>query len=140
MTVSLDPVSDADLGYVLAVLREADLPSAGIDDDAVRLFLADAEGDRVGVGGFEDYGATGVLRSIAVEPRARGQGHGTALVEAVEAEARAAGIDTLLLLTTDAGPFFESLGYEPDEWSNVPASSTLSAVCPDTATCLSKHL
>ena len=140
MTVTLDPVTDADLGYVLAVLREADLPSAGIGDDTVRLFLADADGERVGVGGFEDYGGTGLLRSIAIEPGARGQGYGTALVETLEAEAGVAGIENLLLLTTDAGPFFESLGYEPAEWSVVPDSSALSAVCPDTATCLSKRL
>ena len=140
MTVALEPVDDTDLGYVLAVLREADLPSAGIGDDTVRLFLAEADGDRVGVGGFEDYGEVGLLRSIAIEPGARDQGYGTALVDAVETEAQAAGIETLVLLTTDAGPFFETLGYTPADWSSVPESSALSAVCPDSATCLSKRL
>lgn len=144
MTVAIEPVTDADLTYVEGVLREAGLPTAGLRDEAARLFLAMIQGERVGVGGFEQYGESGLLRSIAVEPSHRGEGYGSEMVEAIESEASTAGLRRLVLLTTDADPFFRALDYEPAEWSAQPAAiretSALAAACPDSAVCLEKRL
>lgn len=144
MSITIEPVTDTELRYVEDVLRDAGLPTAGLRDEAVRLYVALNQAERVGVGGFERYGETGLLRSIAVEPSVRGNGFGGALVAAIEAEASTAGIRRLVLLTTDAEPFFKTLGYTPADWAAQPSvireTSALVAVCPDSAACLEKRL
>ena len=47
--------------------------------------------------GLEPYDSVGLLRSVVVPARHRGQGYGTALVEAVSAHASDTGIERLYL-------------------------------------------
>lgn len=144
MTLSITEATDDEFPYVHGVLREVGLPTAGLGDASVRLYLAEDDGERVGVGGYERYGETGLLRSIAIVPSAQDGGLGSDLVSSIEDEAAGDGIRRFVLLTTDAAPFFRGLGYESADWSAQPAdlreTSALAAVCPDSAACLEKRL
>jgi amino-acid N-acetyltransferase len=143
-TVSLERATGGDLAAVEHTLAAADLPTADLRDGPGRFYLAVAEGDRVGVGGLEVYGTDGLLRSIAVPADARGEGYGTAICDALEAEARDAGVGTLYLLTTTAASFFEARGYERVDPAAAPAAiqetAQFAELCPSSATCLRREL
>ena len=98
----------------------------------------------VGTVAVEDYGADGLLRSLAVHPARRGRGVGARLVAEAEARARGRGLRSLALLTTTAAPFFAALGYRAADRSEAPAavraSSEFRDVCPSSAACLVKTL
>jgi amino-acid N-acetyltransferase len=142
--VTLEPASEADLDSVEDLLSRCELPTADVREQAECFYLG-TRGDRVvGVGGLEPYGSDGLLRSVAVEPSVRGQGVDSAIAEALEAEARESGIETLYLLTTTAADFFGSRGYERIEREAAPdaiaATSQFADLCPESATCMRRAL
>ena len=71
------------LDYVERLLSRADLPTADVREQAGAFRVATVAGERVGVGGVERHGRDGLVRSVVVEPSARGQGVGAALVAAL---------------------------------------------------------
>ena len=133
-----------DLAFARSLLSDNDLPTADLGDGPARLFVCLAEGERVGVGGVEQYGADALVRSVAVEPSARGEGVGTALCDALEETAREDGVETLYLLTTTAAGFFADRGYQGIEREAAPAAiqetTEFSSLCPDAAACMRKQL
>lgn len=110
-TVTLRQADGDSMAYVERLLAQADLPTEDLGGTHSRFYVARTNGSRVAVGGLEVYGTVALLRSIAVEPERRGSGYGRAIVNALEAEARSAGVETLYLLTTTAATFFDGLGY-----------------------------
>jgi len=109
------------LGYSVAVpaltARLERLRAAGD-----RLFVAETAGRVVGLANLHvspslEYDAPAAkLGALVVDHESRGQGIGRALVEAVEAEARARGCVVLFLTTAErragAHAFYERLGLE----------------------------
>ncbi|MCR6490353.1 GNAT family N-acetyltransferase [Amycolatopsis sp. OK19-0408] len=94
------------------------LPTA--DTVAVFLVARDADGTAVGCGGLRPLGpGSGEVKRMYVEPAVRGAGVATALLRALEDEARGLGITRLLLETgtgqPDAIRFYQREGYEPIE-------------------------
>jgi amino-acid N-acetyltransferase len=154
------------LSYVETLLAENDLPSADVRSTPEAFYVADVAtaadvidvagvtdvahvddsecGGHVGVGGVEVHGTDGLLRSVVVERSLRGHGFGRALCEALEREARAAGVDTLYLLTTTAREFFADRGFVEVDRTDAPAAiqatSQFTDRCPTTAACLRKSL
>jgi amino-acid N-acetyltransferase len=139
---SLQPVDRTDSRYAESVLSESGLPTADLSDP--QLYIYTVDGDPVGVGGIEQYGTVGLLRSVAIEEAARGQGYGTALTDALLDRGRAEGITELFLLTTTAADFFARLGFERTDRAAAPEqireTTQFSEVCPDTATCMRREL
>lgn len=133
----------ADLPAARRLLEAEDLP---VDDlRAEYLAFVAGPGDRLaGAIGLERHGATGLLRSLVVAPRVRGQGVGDALVAALETHAAAQGISELWLLTTSADAFFLRLGYTQRTRADAPAvvraTAQFSTLCPDSAVLMSKRL
>jgi amino-acid N-acetyltransferase len=131
------------VAYVERLLRAAELPADDVGSKP-DCFYVGYDGDRVGVGGIERRGTEGLLRSVVVEPSARGGGVGAALCAALEDRARQTGVGTLYLLTTDAAGFFERRGYAEIERSEAPAgikaTTQFEELCPATATALRKSL
>jgi amino-acid N-acetyltransferase len=141
--VRLEPAGDA-LEYVESLLERNGLPSADVRSKREWFAVAYRGPDRVGVGGVEVHGAAGLLRSVAVEQSARGEGVGTALCDALESEAAADGVESLFLLTTTAAEFFAGRGYEEIERVDAPdairQTTEFDELCPASATCMRKRL
>ncbi|MEY7849233.1 arsenic resistance N-acetyltransferase ArsN2 [Natrarchaeobius sp. A-rgal3] len=143
-SLTLHSVDDRTLPSVEALLEANDLPSADVREKPDSFYVARREGDRVGIGGIETRGADGLLRSVVVERPARGNGLGAALCTALEAQARADGVETLYLLTTTASEFFAARGYGVVDRNDAPATirdtAEFTELCPATATCMRKSL
>jgi GNAT superfamily N-acetyltransferase len=83
----------------------------------VFLVARTADGRAVGCGGLRPLAGGGAeIKRMYVAPDARGQGVSTAVLRAIEGEARAMGVERLLLETgteqPDAMRFYEREGYE----------------------------
>ncbi len=134
----------ADLPPVLGLLAAAALPTAGIPASLAGFVVAEQAGRLVGVAGVERYGTAGLLRSVAVDPSARGTGVGRALVERALGDARRNGVAEAYLLTTTAERYFPRLGFEPISREEVSpavlASAEFQGVCPTSAVVMRRRL
>jgi amino-acid N-acetyltransferase len=142
--VTLRRADEETLGYVEDLLMRNDLPAEDVRENPGAFYVARAGDDRVGVGGIEQYGSDGLLRSVVVEESARGEGVGTELCATLEAVAREAGVERLYLLTTTAAGFFAGRGYAEIERDAAPDpirdTTEFAELCPASATCLRKSL
>lgn len=142
-SADLSSATEADLPAVRALLDAASLPTGDLPGADRVLVLR--SGDRVlGCVAVEAHGDAGLLRSLALLPEARGHGLGRRLVAAAEALARTDQLGSLVLLTTTAAPFFQSLGYAVMDRADAPPSvrqsSEFRGSCCASATCLGKLL
>ncbi|WP_434611235.1 arsenic resistance N-acetyltransferase ArsN2 [Pseudomonas sp. R1-7] len=136
------------VGAQLERLRDAleseKLPAADIELPGRTFFEFALSGNIVGWGGFETYGADGLLRSLVVERAYRSKGVGTSLLNLLELKAAELGIIRLHLLTTSASSFFEQMGYENLPRGAAPALISLTeqfkGLCPGSAYYMSKAL
>lgn len=67
----------------------------------VTFLIAEVAGRATGCGALKTFGTYGELKSMFVDPAARGSGTGAALMQALEAEALALGLPMLRLETGD---------------------------------------
>ncbi len=132
LTVTRVPYDDPDAADLRAAQRAELDARYGSDDhepgevptaDSVPVFLVarDAAGTALGCGGLRPLGDGEVeVKRMFVRPEARGTGVATAVLRALEDEARALGVTRLLLETGTAQPdamrFYEREGY-----SRIPA-------------------
>ena len=143
---NVEPAAPADLALVRALLAEARLPFDDLEQASDLTFWVarNRSGSPVAAVGLERYGQTGLLRSLVVVPAERGQRLGHTLVGALEAQASAAGITQLVLLTETAESFFSRLGYAAIDRDRAPSAVASSAefrtLCPATAVCMTKLL
>ena len=145
---SADPAADgapSDPEYVERLLAANDLPVADLAETLDCLYCWEADGERVGVGGLEPCGGDrALLRSVAVEKRARGEGHGRALCERLLDEAATRGCEEVYLLTTTAPGFFADLGFAEVDRESVPAevreTTEFAELCPDAAVCMKRDV
>lgn len=143
MNVEIRPARSEDLDAARSILEDAGLPTT--DLTVKHLAYVAESGDRfVGVIGLELYGAIGLLRSLVVSANARAAGVGRRLVTALETSARGQGMEALWLLTIDADPYFERLGFAVMDRSTAPAAirntAEFAGLCPDNAILMSKGL
>ena len=132
LRVSIRPVREGDRGDVIALHRAA-IRSAGSDPDDVpgnedldtpvasyrgeggELFVLEADGDIVAMGGYKPRESGVELLRMAVAPGAQGEGYGSRIIETLEAHAREAGYEHVELETTarqeQAMGFYPSHGY-----------------------------
>jgi amino-acid N-acetyltransferase len=90
----------------------------------------------LGCAALHFYGpAIAEVRSLAVEPASQGTGAGRALMEAIEAEARAFDLEVLFAFTYVPG-FFEKLGYREVERGELPLKAWKDCLrCPKFQAC-----
>lgn len=124
--VQLRHASSTDIHHLEGFLTDNALPTVGIKDCLENFLIAVDENDCwVGVAGYEMYGQSALLRSVAVDSRSRNQGHGRTLVEAVIADAKSQGVNTVYLLTETAERYFGHLGFDIIERDQIePAVKT----------------
>lgn len=106
--LTIQPATKEDLGDILSIVSAVDLPTDGIKEHLAGFLVArDAVGNLLGTIGLERHGQVGLLRSAAVSPGMQRLGLGTMLTSRLIADASAAGVSTILLLTSTASLFFE---------------------------------
>jgi len=106
--LTIKPATRQDLAEVLSLVAAVDLPSDGIEQYLAGFLVArDGQGNLLGTIGMERHGQLGLLRSAAVSPDLQRSGLGTMLASMLIADATAAGISEILLLTSTARVFFE---------------------------------
>jgi len=111
----------ADLGAVEALVTAAGLPTDGIADHfGERYAIAEGEGATIGTTGVEVYGASGLLRSAAVDAGWRGSGVGDALTRDRLRWAASRGLRDVWLLTTTAADYFPRFGFERVDRNSAP--------------------
>jgi amino-acid N-acetyltransferase len=97
-------------------LKNNSLPTIGLQDCLGNFQIAlDENGSWIGVAGYEMYGQSALLRSVAVDKPSRNQGHGRVLVDAILANARNRGVRIVYLLTETAEQYFKHLGFDSVE-------------------------
>ncbi|MBB2752456.1 UNVERIFIED_ORG: N-acetylglutamate synthase-like GNAT family acetyltransferase [Rhizobium aethiopicum] len=131
-------------GELRSALESADLPTDDIDETG-RTFFRIAQGDdTVGYCGYELYGDSVLLRSVVITPANRHKGLGRGATDLLIRRAYAEGARTAYLLTTNAAPFFETLGFTPIDRARAPIAimQTRQAIslCPASAILLAKTL
>jgi amino-acid N-acetyltransferase len=136
----------ADLPTVLALLQAAKLPTDDLSSAPdLQTWVLEVESQLAGAIALEGRGASArLLRSLVVATRHQGRGLGHSLVARVESDARAEGVQRLVLLTETAQVFFGQLGYQVIERSAAPQplqqSAEFRSLCPASAVCMSKTL
>jgi amino-acid N-acetyltransferase len=108
-----------DLARVREMLTRAGMPTDGIEWPAACYIVAYIGDDGVGVIGVESKIDAGLIRSLFVNESMRGRGIGAALVAAARKAAHTRGARHLYLLSTDAGEYFERLGFERADAASV---------------------
>jgi amino-acid N-acetyltransferase len=135
--LSLRRAVHEDDAAVASLLRELKLPTDGVSEWLDQFWVAEHQGQVVGVAGMEQYGDSGLLRSVAVAQEWRGTGIGRTLVERVLEDSRAAGVRDVYLLTNTAEQYFPRLGFGCVDRQTVPAAMQASAeftgACPASA-------
>ena len=125
-----------DLPAVLALLTEAQLPSAGVTEHFSSFFVFDEGGRILASAGIERHGDAALLRSVAVAPDMRGTGLGAAMVKRTldEADVRTRKV---YALTTTAEAYLARFGFERVLRASLPPqlseSRELQGACPASA-------
>lgn len=134
----------SDLDSIRRLLVEAELPVEDLVAADVKFWIATDAAGITGAVGVEEFGNSGLMRSLVVAPRSRSHGTGSALVEELEVSMRSRGLKSLALLTQTAENFFAKRGYvrtPRDQVSEqVRRSGEFQTLCPASAVCMSKSL
>jgi len=105
--------SPGDLPAILALLEDCSLPVEGVAEGLARFLVAEDEGLVVATAGIEMGSGSALLRSVAVDPVARGAGVGVEIVRQALRLATVSGAESVYLLTTTAAGFFPRFGFVP---------------------------
>lgn len=139
----IEPVRDH--GEILPLLVQCGSPVSDISPANPPLFFGIGSGSRLmAIVGLERFPSTGLLRSLAVSPRRRGNGHARTLVAHAEGLAASRGVESMFLLTSSESGFFGHLGYAPASRATAPAAmqatQQFSTLCPASSAFLCKSL
>lgn len=133
-----------DLARIEQLLVASHLPTDGVADALNGFFVAEHEGNVVGVVGVEECCEYGLLRSTAVSAEWRSRGLGRQLVQRAIAESESTGVQALYLLTTTAEQYFPSFGFTKTARDSVPdavrRTGEFMSACPASATVMVREL
>jgi len=135
--MNIHAAKPTDLPDILALLKAAALPVAGIENHVETALVAKESERLLGCAAVEVYGQVGLLRSVAVDAGRRGEGLGEELTKAALELARKRGVRDIYLLTTTASHFFPRFGFTAIPRAELdPAlqqSEELRGACPASA-------
>lgn len=136
--MTIRPAAEHDRADVEALLQEAGLPLAGVEEWYSRFWVLRRDDELLGAIGSEVHGDHVLLRSAVVAPQYRGFGFGEALARKVLEQARQEDMDAVYLLTTTAESYFPRLGFVAIDRAEAPAalgaSAEMQGACPASAT------
>ncbi|MGO4441390.1 GNAT family N-acetyltransferase [Rhizobium sp. RAF56] len=124
-------------GGIRAALSASGLPVDDLDEPGRSYFqLVDSEDGLVGYSGLEAAAGDFLLRSMVILPSFRSKGYGRRLTQMTITRTPSA--SEVYLATTNAAPFFESVGFRAVERDQVPqailSTRQLSGLRPVSAT------
>ena len=145
LPVTLSGVRAGEGPAVEKLIADCGLHTEDITVSILRNMIVARKGPRiVGTVALEAAGSCGLLRSLAVLERYRGQGVADRLMAAIEKSARQIGIQTLYLLTLTAESYFLDKGFQKTKRSAAPAgirdTTEFRNLCPDSAVCMKKSI
>ena len=144
MSVRIERAGPEDLPGIFGLLEASGLPTEGLEEHAATTLVARETTELVGSAALELYGASALLRSVAVRADRRGRGLGRRLTGAALDLARQRGASRVYLLTETADGFFPRLGFRPVERREVPPSVRGSvefvSACPESARAMAADL
>jgi amino-acid N-acetyltransferase len=135
------PAKPQDLPAVLALLEEAQLPTAGVAEHFRSYFVADEGGRVVASAGLEWHGDAALLRSLVVAADARKTGLGAAVLRRAlhEAAGHTGGVHAV---TTTAEGYLTRFGFARVSRASLPPqlfeSRELQDACPASATVMKR--
>lgn len=110
----------SDLPEVEALLRACALPVEGVCEHIEQYIVVRDNAGLLGCVGIEQYGTVGLLRGLAVAPRARSAGLGELLISAIVADAREHGVESIVLHAASTTAYFARFGFAPISTLEVP--------------------
>lgn len=144
MAITLTNITSDSRLAVEQLLQYAGLPTSDLPEGLPNFIGAFENEKLVGIAGFEQFGMIGLLRSVAVRPGFQHQQLGGTLIQIIEQQATALGIETLFLITTTAEGYFDGKGFFRVERSTVPdviaSTQQFSGLCPSSAVVMRKNL
>ncbi|MBS1653339.1 MAG: GNAT family N-acetyltransferase [Bacteroidetes bacterium] len=137
-TISYRQAIESDLDKIVELLEKLSLPTTDLKASAVDFIIAESEtGELAGCIGLEQYGAEGLLRSLAVEPGYRNLGIANELLTRLYALSKEKGVTKLHLLTTTADSYFKARRFTVSERAGAPGSilstAEFSSLCPSSS-------
>jgi amino-acid N-acetyltransferase len=143
-TITIEHARSDDGAAIIDLLTTSALPTEGLTEHLMTAVVARNNGHVVGCAALELYDDGALLRSVAVDPVAKGKGVGSRLVAVALDLARSRGARMVYLLTTTAEAWFPRFGFERitrDEVADgVRRSAEFTSVCPSTATVMRRRL
>lgn len=115
----------SDTPYFARLIVAGELPPLFIEEFVEGFVAVEHGGELVGCGGLEIYGDCGVIRSVVVDERARGQRIAQRIAALLMEDAREAKLNDAYLFTMDAYTFWRRLGFVDaplDTWKEAPRS------------------
>lgn len=138
--IVIEPATESDLEGIRMLLKENELPLAGVEDHWKTFLVARDGGALVGCGGAEAYATVALIRSIAVSAQHRSQGIGRRIVRQLLDRLSSRGLREFYLLTTTAESYFHRRGFKTVDRDEVHpqllGSREFQDACPQTAVCM----
>ncbi|WP_313814803.1 GNAT family N-acetyltransferase [Glutamicibacter sp.] len=104
-----------DLNEIAQFLQDSDLTVSGLDSPGTHLWTVREAGTKrvIALTGFElsSDGSNALIRSVAVDPRYRGNGYGLYLAQYALNSARESGASRAWLFSRRSGGFWQKLGF-----------------------------
>jgi N-acetylglutamate synthase-like GNAT family acetyltransferase len=127
-----------------ALLVACELPLEGAKEAPPSVVVAQLDNEVIGCAALEKYGASGLLRSVAVTLAWRGQGVAREMTARLLDAAHVAGLTDVTLLTTTAVDYFPRLSFATVARKAAPeavrASVEFRDACPASATVMTRAL
>ncbi|WP_051695508.1 GNAT family N-acetyltransferase [Caulobacter sp. UNC358MFTsu5.1] len=115
-----DAQERSDGAHLRALLQACGLSTIGLFSPGSVYVMALRDQSVIGVCGLERDGPAGLLRSLAVDPSARGARLSWRLVDVIVRRARMDAVERLFTFSKDTGDLFTAMG-----WRDVPLSKAL---------------
>jgi len=140
----ISAAAPADASAIAALLCEAGLPHDDLAPHLATFLVARGAGQKIiGAIGAEPCGTDALLRSLVVEPAARGAGLAGQLLAALERAAAGWGVTRWWLLTTTAEKFFAAHGFVVVARASAPPAiqrtRQFSGACCAAAACMTRE-
>ncbi|NOZ53010.1 MAG: GNAT family N-acetyltransferase [Gammaproteobacteria bacterium] len=128
----------ADLNEMRKIRVASELLSVDFAEHLENFIVIEDAGEIIGLGGFDVYDDSGLVRSLVVIPKYRGKGIAKNIDRRIEDNAYHLSIKALYFLTESAVEYFQKLGFAVQQRIKAPISvmntTQFRELCPSSVT------